>query len=546
MEENKNLNTAPETTEEKIKNPKKEKKPKKEKLLKNESLFKKGSYSLALTAIVLAVIIIVNVLVSVLNDRFTLEFDMTKEKQNSISPTNIEYIKAVEKDVDVVVCALESNFVSYMGATAQNSYSVDYNATAREYFDQTLNLINKYNHYNDKINVRFVDTQSSEFASITSEYGADNIEYGTIIVATEKEEGKKRIKKLNFSDIYTIEQDDSYSYYGVEVNTITGNKIETALTSAISYVLSNATAKAAILTGHSDYNITEDFVEMLEDNNYVVATFSDAVIKSIPDEYDLIVIPTPSKDFTEDEINAIAKYLDNDGNLQKGMMVFADASAPYLTNFYSFLSEWGIEIDEGMLYETDETYHAPDDPTTLFAINTGEVDDLSEYELFIGGLNIPMQVAKSTENNRSVKPIISTLDSVVEAPKTATSGWDGADDAVKSTYHFAIESSQSAYAEDNELIYSRVVAFSSPYFLESEYNDSSYVSNKEITLAVANKISAINDTGISFVSKSITVESYYDSINQSSVNTVRVLFMIILPLAVLALGIVIFIKRRNA
>ena len=494
----------------------------------------------------LAVIIIVNVLVSVLNDRFTLEFDMTKEKQNSISPTNIEYIKAVEKDVDVVVCALESNFVSYMGATAQNSYSVDYNATAREYFDQTLNLINKYNHYNDKINVRFVDTQSSEFASITSEYGADNIEYGTIIVATEKEEGKKRIKKLNFSDIYTIEQDDSYSYYGVEVNTITGNKIETALTSAISYVLSNATAKAAILTGHSDYNITEDFVEMLEDNNYVVATFSDAVIKSIPDEYDLIVIPTPSKDFTEDEINAIAKYLDNDGNLQKGMMVFADASAPYLTNFYSFLSEWGIEIDEGMLYETDETYHAPDDPTTLFAINTGEVDDLSEYELFIGGLNIPMQVAKSTENNRSVKPIISTLDSVVEAPKTATSGWDGADDAVKSTYHFAIESSQSAYAEDNELIYSRVVAFSSPYFLESEYNDSSYVSNKEITLAVANKISAINDTGISFVSKSITVESYYDSINQSSVNTVRVLFMIILPLAVLALGIVIFIKRRNA
>ncbi len=536
MEENKIVDTAVKAT----------KKPKKEKLAKDKALFKKGSYSLVLTAIVLVGIIVLNILVSVLNDRFILEFDMTAEKQNSISAGNIEFIKSVDKDVDVIVCASESNFASYMGTTAQNNYMVEYDNIAQEYFIQTLNLINKYNSYNKKINVQFVDTQSSEFAAISSEYGSEGLEYGSIIVSAEKDGNKKRVKKLGFKDIYTIEENQEFSGYGIEAYNITANKIETALTGAVSYVLSNVTKKAAFLTGHSSYDITESYIELLKDNNYVVDVIADNIITTIPNEYDLIIFPAPSKDFLEDEIKVIAEFLENDGKLKKNMLVFADATAPYLPNFYSFLSEWGIEVGEGMLYETNSSYHAPEDPTTLFGINTGDIEEYADYELFVTGYNVPLEAAEQTENNRIVKTVVTTMESTAEAPKDVKAGWEGANNAETSPYSLVIKSTQNGYDEDNNMIESNVVAFSSPFFLSSEYNESGYVANKEITLAVANRVTGAEDTGISFISKSITVDDYYNSITESSVNTVRILFMGIIPLAVLVTGIVIFIKRRNA
>ena len=90
MEENKNINPEIEaeetvdtaqavTVEENVKENRKVK-PKKEKFLKNQALFKKGGYSIAITAIVLAGIIVFNILVGALSERFVLEFDMTAEK----------------------------------------------------------------------------------------------------------------------------------------------------------------------------------------------------------------------------------------------------------------------------------------------------------------------------------------------------------------------------------------------------------------------------------------------------------------------------------
>ena len=97
MEENKNLNPELEAEtaeaedfdiaeavkgEKKSKKAKKDKKPKKEKAkkIKNQALLKRGSYSLAITAAVVAGAIILNILVGALTDRFVLEFDMSLNK----------------------------------------------------------------------------------------------------------------------------------------------------------------------------------------------------------------------------------------------------------------------------------------------------------------------------------------------------------------------------------------------------------------------------------------------------------------------------------
>ena len=131
--------------------PKKVKKPRK---IKNQALLKRGGYAVAITAAVLAGIVVLNVLLGVLAKRIPLEFDMTLDKKNSMSQENIEYIKEVDKEVTVTVCANESDYLMYMTNYAPQMYGVVNGDSS--YYDQTIMLINRYDNYNKKIKIRYV------------------------------------------------------------------------------------------------------------------------------------------------------------------------------------------------------------------------------------------------------------------------------------------------------------------------------------------------------------------------------------------------------
>ncbi len=538
MEENKNLNLGEEAKE-----TKKQQKPKKEKLLKNEFFLKKGGYSIAITAIVLAGIIVLNILLGALSERFVLEFDMTTEKENSISEENVDYIKKIKKPVTVTVCGAEESYVQYLAAIAEQNYGIQaqYDTSVAKYFNQTLKLVRKYGEYNNEIAVEFVDTQSSEFMQIASDYSNENLQYGDIIVSTVKDDDTVRHKKIGFEDIYVIQED--YSTYQM---VIAGNNLETALTGAIAYVLSDVETKVAIFTGHSLNDYTASYKELLEDNNFDVTTIADNVITDISNEYDLIVIPGASKDFLENEISVISRFLDNDGKLGKGMLVFADAAAPYLTNFYDFLSEWGTSIEEGILFETDQDNYMPNDPTCLGSYNSGADPTLSNMQLCISSANVVMQTSFEKEDYMAAAPIMQTPDTVVAAPKGTAAGWNGADEYTKDSYSTVIEGLKSNYDEDDNEIETRVTVFSSLSFLDSEYNETQTVANKDITLVMAERASNAQNMGISFVSKSITNQSFAQSVSQKSAAAIMWIFMIILPVAVLVVGTVVYFKRRNS
>ncbi|MEE1054577.1 MAG: GldG family protein [Acutalibacteraceae bacterium] len=561
MEENKNLNPELEAEtaeaedfdiaeavkgEKKSKKAKKDKKPKKEKAkkIKNQALLKRGSYSLAITAAVVAGAIILNILVGALTDRFVLEFDMSLNKDNSISEENIEYIKGIEDKVTVTVCADEETYSSYMGYYAQQYYSVSDDA-ATSYYDQTVTLVNKYADYNKNITVNFVDTQSTKFTEISSKYSSEKLMYGDIIISTEKD-GAEKHKIISYDDIYYLDEDTTYASYGMSFYTVSGNNIETALTSAISYVTSDKIKRAAIITGHSATDYTATYQTLLKDNNYETEIISDSLVTEISSEYDLVVIPCPSTDFIGTELDAVSEFLDNDGKLGKGLIFVADVTAPYLTNLYDFLEQWGIVVEDGILFETNSSNHMADDPTTLGSYTTEADDILSGMSVCITGYNAPMYAGFESEGGITVTSFMETPDSVVAAPKGVDTSWTEADNYETDTYSTVIQAAKSDYDEDNNPITSYVTAFSSTHFLESEYSEYSSVSNKDVLFAVSERGAGADKTDISFVSKYIDEESFADQVTEASSNTMRIIFMIILPIICIAAGIYIYIKRRNA
>lgn len=523
---------------------KKAKKAKKTKRLKNQALLKKGSYSLTITAVFIAGVILLNVLVGVLSDRFVLEFDMSTEKNNSISEENLEYIKNVEDDIEIIFCAEPEDYAEngYMAYYAQQ-YNVTENAA--DYYRQTITLVDKYADYNKKLKVTYMDTQSSEFSAVASEYSSDSLSYGDIIVSCEKN-GKKRSKIVGYEDIYYLSEDSTYAAYGYTSATVAGNNIETALTSAIVYVTSSETKTVAMLTGHSSADYTEAYKELLEANNYTVETVSDALVTSIPDTYDAIVIAAPNSDFIGSELDAVSAFLDNDGKLDKGLIFFGSTSSPYLTNLYDFLSQWGISVDDGVLFETNDNNHMVDDPFTMGFYSSGNDEITDDVTLCITSANVPITTAFESQDGITVTSLIDSLESVVAAPKDTKSDWSGAGDYTQQSYCGLVQAVKEDYDDDNNLIASYVMAFSSTDFINSVYNEQSNVSNKNVLLAAAERAAGAEDTGISFISKTITDESFADSVSQGSANAIMLIFMLIIPLGILAVGIVVYIRRRNA
>jgi hypothetical protein len=351
---------------------------------------------------------------------------------------------------------------------------------------------------------------------------------------------------VGFSDIYDLQEDTTYAQYGYTPYTIAGNKIETALTSAIAYAKSLETKKVAFLTGHSKEDISADYRNLLKTNNYEVDVISEKLVTKISDKYDAIFIVAPTNDFIESELNAISDFLDNGEKYNKGLVFFADARAPYLPNIYGFLEEWGIEIGEGILFETDQNNFMPEQPTVMGSYPAAEHDVVNKATLCITGYNIPMNPAFTQDGIIKVTSLLTTPESVVAAPVGSSDKWKDADKYEKDSYATLIESERATYDDDNNLIKNSIYVFNTADFIYSEYNEYLNIGNKNIAFAAAERATGADKASVSFVSKVITDESFAASVTQESVNVIIIVFMVALPLICIAAGIYVFIRRKNS
>lgn len=425
---------------------------------------------------------------------FDLDF---LNKNNSLCDENIEYLKTVDTEVTIMVCSEKKEYINYMQYFAQEYYGVITDYTTIEYFEMTQNLLSKYDNYKC-INVEYIDPQSVEFASIATEYSNYQLNYGDMVI-TAQVNGNNRIKVLTFEDIYIVTEGEYYI-----THTITGNSLETALTGAIAHVTNKKTKKVAVLSGHSDSNSTDAYKELLETNNYDVTENPTHIIKSIPQDYDAIIIFAPTTDFADNEIKAISEFLDNNGKKGKGLIFFAAPTNPSLPNFYSFLKQWGIEVKAGVVFETDSSYHLGDSPSTI-GVLPAKIEDqvISNIDtLSITGFNAPMKVIDAAAYERKAVALMQTSSSSVIAPIGSDETWADYEKDDKQIFDCVIQSTEENFdLSTNKSITSYIMAFSSIEFVESDYAHMNELSNQDIVMACIDRACHIQDETLVFAAK---------------------------------------------
>lgn len=545
--------TAPKDTE-KDKKDKDKKKDKKEKKTKDGKKFnakklKHGTMATVFTCVFVALLVLVNVVTTMLFDRYPITIDLTTNKIYSVSNDTEDYVKKVNVDVQVTIFADETTYTNY------SSYN-----------KQAVELLKNYCKLNHHITYRFVDIDSHP--EIVKEYTDTVSQFDMIFETKTKVDGKEisRTRKLGMLDLLTFKDEfqqklsqsgysidtlaqqaggdlSFLSYYGSYVES---SNAEQAFTSALMTVTDPNPVYVTILTGRSELTQLTYFQTLLTANGYNVNTV-DITSEDIPKDTDVVVIPAPKTDYLEEDITKVSDFLNNDGNLGKQLLYIASYGQEDTPNLDEFLSEYGLSVGKGVICESDSgKYYNSPCVTVASDVSDNFTQDVSaENPAILSALCRPVNTLFDEQDMVSTDAYLKSSDSAYTANVdiSQTTGQVNIGDAlVKGQQNYMAVGSKAKFTDDNKTLYSNVIAVGSEGMLSDTYLQYSQYQNSEYFISVINGLTG-KTAGITITPKTITGNVF--DITQQQKTVLKWTFCLGVPVVVLIVGIVIWARRKN-
>lgn len=468
---------------------------KRNKIKRNRQALKGGSYAMIVSVIVLAILIAVNVLASALPKTVT-NYDISSAKLYSISSNTKSVVNALDKDVTI-----------YWIVQADKENSI------------VENLLDKYESLSDHIEV--VKKNPDVYPTFAQQYTDEDVANNSLIV-----ECGDVNRYISYSDIFVTETDmTTYS----QSTSFDG---EGALTSAISYVVSDELPKLYLLEGHGEGELPDTFAEHIEKDNIETESFSLLNEDEIPEDADAILIYAPTSDISEEEKGILEDYTKNGGKL---LVIAGLTEDGTLENLYSLLSDYSVEPVEGVVVEGDRSHYAFSVPYVLLPDMTS--NDITQSLLDENYYAI-LPVAQGMQVNDTtgaVTTLLSTSDdafSKIDGYSITT--YDKEDGDIDGPFALGV-----SVDCDND---GQIIWFSSSVFLEDTYN--AYSSGGNVNLAL-NAVSSLVGETEALAIKSKSVSYSYLTINESTASSLKLVMIGVIPVAFICAGIYVFVRRRR-
>ena len=534
-EENKNLNTISEETASADSNAvaetagktedtkAKKAKNKKSKPQKEKGKFKKfmksrkakhGTVAMAITALVIVMVIVLNIIIGLLVNRFPdLELDLTSNNSFALQDDTIDYVSHLNNDVTVYILMEKDKFES------QGTY-----------FVQAQKMLNKMVSKSDgKMKIKYVDLTSNP--SFTSNY--PNVDWqsssaNNIVLV----ESGKQYKVLTLTDCFEYDE-QTYNYYGTY--SFTGTKIEQAVVTAILNVTTDDKVVVDMIKGNNEQDYSS-LKSLLENNAYQVNDVSLAT-GDFDKDAKVAIMYAPSVDLDEKIVEKLSTWLSNDGKYGRSLIYVPTADMGEMPNLDDFLKEWGMSIDRGYVFETDETALVNASSPYAFTVSYGDY-----YKDNLKNSKIPVVVSEShavniTDEN-TAHALLKTTNKAGVLPIDADKSWDYKDAITGNGENVAAEGVMTNEDKKSSkvVVFGSYVMFSDTIMQYNSFNNSAYFMN------VINTIADKEDVGITIESKSID-NTELGITDVATQNTMLVVFVIVIPIAILVAGFVFWLRR---
>lgn len=488
--------------------------------------FSRGWLSIAIIAVFLACVVAVNIIASVLENKFpSLSVDITSSNMYQLQDDTKKLCKNVNKDIDIYLLSDEDAFTSY-----DSSFGVAYFSQALQFFKEIAAL-------NSHITFKFEDTASNpSFAKKYSNLNLTTSGSSTICVI---DAGNDRYKGLSMTDFFETENDSSTGYTKIK-----SSKVEQAVCTAILGLTKENVAKACFVTSsgvNSSYFST--LKTFLDNQAYSTSTVDLDSNNKVPNDCDILLFVAPTTDISEQALKKVNDYLNT---AKKSNKTFVYIPAPAVIdggtpNMDSFLEEQGIKIDNKWIYEEDNDYLTPLSPNDN-RLSTFDYDDSD----FTDGIDRSTKVAMfdtwniTLTKGSSAKVLLKSSKKADLLPTDAKSTDDIKKGSGKALNGAVINQSEvSNGVNKNVVVIGSYDALCGDLLTKySQYNNSKYFANL-FNLLTENDGETITINSATASDTSLGLEAASDALFPT------ILFVGIIPIGVLILGIVIWAVRRK-
>ncbi|MBE6891533.1 MAG: hypothetical protein E7481_05845 [Ruminococcaceae bacterium] len=501
----------------------------------NTKKIKYNSLTTVSTALVLAVIILINVAVGLAGERFNLSIDLTEEKVFTLDADTIEYLKSVESPVELIVVGEEQ---AYSTAVSES------NAISPErYVYETLN---NYARENSNISIHYVDPRYNPYffksRGISLDDGTDTAENIFLVVYSPETQRFRYIKDTIFEDL---------QYVG----------LERRVTSGILYTTKEDIQTIAFIKGHGEGDYAY-FQQTLIENGF------DAKLINIQDfdtlmgyDIDILVIANPTRGYSVDDINKIDEWLSNNEELGKHLMVFTDLNMSSNKYLEEYLLEWGLSLGTESIFDTSNSYTFVNAVYPLLKVQYGEATSIIAEELATGNYNQFVQLGSAravyaefdSKDSMQTYPMIVTADTAFSR-FTASTNIDSSDwknfkkqegDTV-GPFNLSVLSQKKRY-EGTTPYSSSVYLCGSTSFIDDYFMSNIDGNNKQTAEYMIKLIKYLVSSTQGYDTEILPTQLIFSSLNFTETYQITAVFIGLvfgIPLAFAIIGIIVHRRRK--
>ena len=468
---------------------------------------KQGSFSIGVTAIVIAIVVVANMIIGQLPEKYR-NIDVSSTKIYEISDTSKDLLKELDHKVTLTVLAVKD-----------------------ETDDRITTFLSKYAGLSKKVSVKWIDPVLHPSALTEN-----NAEKDTIVVKCE-DTGKSTT--VAFSDI--IVQDMSSYYYTGSASESEFNG-EGQLTSAINYVTSDASQTVYRTSGHGESAFSTTISDLMKKNNYNVEELNLVMNTEIPEDCDLLMMYAPTNDLSQEEADVMKNYLKSGG---KVMLILGDTTSEQLPNLMSVLSDYGMKEADGYIADPKRCYQG--NAYYLFpqlSVSGDLANGISSQMVLLVNTH-GLELSDPARDTITVNAFMSTTNNayaVTEDAQTEGSYTLGAVATESISKDDGDDAEDENSTDDSETLESRLTVISSASMIDSQITDA--FTTLENTTLFMNAVTANFDgvKNISLEPKSLSVE--YNTVQHSGLLSLLVIFGV--PIVLLIGGFSVWYRRRKA
>lgn len=482
------------------------------KLLKSRKA-KHGSIAIMIVALVIAATIILNIVCSLLVDRFpALALDLTSNQVFALQEDTTDYIDHLEKDVNIYVLTSKDSFTSN-----------------GDYFVQADKMLSQMDSMSDHVHVEYIDLNQNP--TFTSKYtNADWTTKDNVMIV----ECGSDYRVLKLTDCFEYDE-QTYSYYGTY--NFTGSKVEQQIVTSMLNVTTDDKAIVDFITGGQEQDYSS-ISSLLQSNAYQINELNLAT-SELDADAKVAVLFAPAVDLDDTAIAKLEDWLSNGGDNGKSLIYVANYEVEDTPNLDAFLKKWGMSMENGIVYDTDTNYLVTQNPyVSLTKYNGVYTDGLKNSSIpclasYTRGVKV--------EDDSIAKAMLTSSSAAGIYPysEKQNSSWDYKAGITGEPVNIAAVGTQSNTEEvaSNVVVFGSYNMFSQAVLSYNSYNNSAYFMN------VVNTLANRDDLGITIEGK--TIDSGSLGADVAVQNLLMVLFVIIIPLGTLITGLVIWLRRRN-